>query len=143
MVFAFAGLQRRVVWVGFFGAAIAGVSMAQGPTKNLRVELSEARRLLENKQALVFDIREPHEHATGVAPGARLLPMSQLNKRVLEIPKDPKQPVLVICNTQNRSSRVVQAMVEAGWTNVRYVHGGMSTWVANGWPVVKPPSTSP
>jgi rhodanese-related sulfurtransferase len=108
------------------------------PNNPLRVELAEARELLSQQKALVFDIREPSEHATGFAAGALLLPMSQLDKRVGEIPKDPAQPVLIICNTQNRSSKVVQALVEAGWTNVRYVHGGMSTWAANGWPMVKP-----
>lgn len=104
----------------------------------LRVSLEEGRQLFESKQVLMFDIREPDEHATGVAAGAQLLPMSQLNQRVNEIPKDPAQPVLIICNTQNRSSKVVQALKEAGWSNVRYVHGGMSTWAKNGWPMVKP-----
>ena len=104
----------------------------------LRVSIEEGRQLLESQQAAMFDIREPDEHATGVANGAKLLPMSQLNQRVNEIPKDPAQPVLIICNTQNRSSKVVQALKEAGWNNVRYVHGGMSTWAKNGWPMVKP-----
>lgn len=104
----------------------------------LRVSLEEARQLFERRQVLLVDIREPHEHATGVADGARLLPMSQLNQRVGEIPNDPAQPVLIICNTQNRSSKVVQAMKDAGWTHVRYVHGGMSRWAQNGWPMVKP-----
>ena len=102
------------------------------------VSLDRARAESEAGRAVLIDIREPQEHATGVANGARLLPMSQLNKRVNEIPKDPAQPVLIICNTQNRSSKVVQAMREAGWTNVRYVHGGMSTWAKNGWPMIKP-----
>ena len=124
-------------------AATAGLlgacsDKAPAPGDPLRVSLEEGRQLFESKQALLFDIREADEHATGVANGARLLPMSQLQQRVGEIPKDPAQPVLIICNTQNRSSKVVQAMQEAGWTNVRYVHGGMSTWAKNGWPVVKP-----
>ncbi|MEX1165683.1 MAG: rhodanese-like domain-containing protein, partial [Hydrogenophaga sp.] len=99
----------------------------------------EGRQLFERYQVTLFDIREPDEHATGVADGAKLLPMSQLQKRVGEIPNDPAQPVLIICNTQSRSSKVAQALKEAGWNNVRYVHGGMSTWAQNGWPMVKPP----
>lgn len=123
-------------------AATAGLlgacSEAPAAVDPLRVSLEEGRQLFESKQVLMVDIREPDEHATGVANGAVLLPMSQLNQRVGEIPQDPAQPVLIICNTQNRSSKVVQAMREAGWTNVRYVHGGMSTWARNGWPMVKP-----
>jgi len=104
----------------------------------LRVNLDEGRALFESGQALLFDIRESNEHASGIANGARLLPMSQLQQRLGEIPQNPDQPVLIICNTQNRSGKVVQAMKEAGWNNVRYVHGGMSTWAKNGWPMVQP-----
>jgi rhodanese-related sulfurtransferase len=132
-------ITRRTL--GLLGAAalalVAGCSEQVTPD-SLRVSLEEGRQLFESKQVVMFDIREPKEHATGVANGARLLPMSQLNQRASEIPKDPAQPVLIICNTQNRSSKVVQAMKEAGWTNVRYVHGGMSDWAKKGWPMVKP-----
>ena len=118
--------------------ALSGCSESPADADPLRVSLEEGRQLFESKQVLMFDIREPKEHATGVASGAVLLPMSQLNQRLSEIPKDPAQPVLLICNTQNRSGKVAQSMKEAGWTNVRYVHGGMSTWAKNGWPMVKP-----
>jgi rhodanese-related sulfurtransferase len=64
--------------------------------------------------------------------------MSTLNQRVQEIPNDPQQPVLLICNTQNRSGAVIKALREAGWTNVRFVDGGMSEWARRGWPMVSP-----
>ena len=108
------------------------------PAADGQVSLDEARRLMERGEARVFDIREPDEHATGVARGMALLPMSQLKQRLGEIPQDPNQPVLLICNTQNRSGRVVRAMREAGWANVRFVQGGMSEWARRGWPLVKP-----
>jgi len=128
-----------------FRRALGAVLLATGlvacsPTpEEWRVSLEQGREILQARQALVFDIREPKEHATGVAEGAVLLPMSQLNQRVNEVPRDPNQPVLLICNTQNRSAKVVEALREAGWTNVRYVHGGMSDWAQRGWPMVRPP----
>jgi len=132
-------LTRRTL--GLLGAAalaLAAGCSADATHDPLRVSLEEGRQLFESKQVVMFDIRETDEHATGVANGAQLLPMSQLNQRAGEIPKDPSQPVLIICNTQNRSSKVVEAMKDAGWTNVRYVHGGMSDWARKGWPMVKP-----
>ena len=124
--------------LGAAALALAATCSAQTVPDPSRVSLEEGRQLFESKQVLMYDIREPQEHATGVANGARLLPMSQLNQRVGEIPKDPAQPVLIICNTQNRSGKVVKAMKDAGWTNVRYVHGGMSEWAKKGWPMIKP-----
>jgi rhodanese-related sulfurtransferase len=98
--------------------------------------LEQARAEHEAGQALLVDIREPDEHRSGVAPGAKLLPMRQLSSRLDELPRD--RPVLLICNTQNRSRATLDALRERGWTNLRYVNGGMSEWVRRGWKTVPP-----
>jgi rhodanese-related sulfurtransferase len=102
------------------------------------VSLETARAEHEAGRAILIDIREPDEHATGVAAGARLLPMRQLGARLGEIPLDSGKPVLLICNTQNRSSATVRALRDRGYAHVRYVTGGMSEWARRGWPMVKP-----
>jgi rhodanese-related sulfurtransferase len=102
------------------------------------VSLDEARSALEKSSLVVVDIRETSEHATGVAKGALLVPMSQLGKRLGELPAAKSKPFLVICNTQNRSSRVVEQLQSMGYSNASYVNGGMSQWAARGWPMVKP-----
>ena len=102
------------------------------------VSLETARAEFEAGRAVLIDIREPHEHAKGVANGARLLPMSQIGARLAEIPADPKQPVLLICNTQNRSRATLKALRERGYGNVRFVEGGMSEWARRGWPMSTP-----
>ncbi|MDO5654245.1 MAG: rhodanese-like domain-containing protein [Brachymonas sp.] len=101
--------------------------------------MEQAHGLLAAQKAVVFDIREPHEHARGVAPDMRLLPMSQLKQRMHEIPKD--RPVLVICSTQNRSFETQKMLQAAGWNNVRYVEDGMNGWAQHGWPLVGLPAS--
>ncbi len=100
------------------------------------VDLATARAALEEGRIAVFDLREPFEHASGVATGARLLPMSQINNRLAEIPVD--EPVFLMCNTQNRSRMIAEALWERGYKHVRYVIGGMSLWTLHGWPKVSP-----
>lgn len=102
------------------------------------VSLETARTDLESGQAVLIDIREPSEHATGVAKGAKLLPMSVLGARLADIPNASDTPAYLICNTQNRSGKTLAALRQRGYKNVRYVKGGMSEWVKRGWPVVKP-----
>ena len=102
------------------------------------VSLDFARAEHVAGRVTLIDIREPAEHATGVAAGAQLLPMRQLSRRIGEIPTDPDKPVLLICNTQNRSSATLRALRERGYGHVRYVEGGMSEWARRGWPMVKP-----
>lgn len=129
--------MRRRTWLAL-AAAVPLAARAQGAPG---VSLETARADAEAGRVLLVDIREPDEHrATGVAAGAKLLPMSQLGARVAELPADPSRPVYLICNTQNRSRRTVEALRrQLGWTHVRYVEGGMSEWVRRGWPVVAAP----
>lgn len=103
-----------------------------------KVSLEEARTAHENGKVLLIDIRERREHMTGVAQGAVLLPMSELPQKQSLIPKDPEHPVLLICNTQNRSKATLDKLKQQGYQNIRYVEGGMSQWAAKGWPMVAP-----
>ncbi len=130
-----AGMSKSLC-VAAAGWALAAAAMAQPATA--MVSLEAAREALDKSSALVIDIRETSEHATGVAKGAKLIPMSQLNQRITEIPKANNQPVLLICNTQNRSSKVAEQLRAAGYGHVSYVNQGMSQWAARGWPMVKP-----
>lgn len=138
-------VRRRLFRVGagwlLLGAGWGALRPARAGDE-LSVGLDDLRSALSDRKTVVFDIREPQEHATGVAAGARLLPMSQLGARLAEVPRDPAQPVLLVCNTQNRSRRAVEALRSRGYTNVRYVAGGMSGWSAKGWPLVAPTASS-
>lgn len=103
-----------------------------------KVTLQQARIEHEAGRALLIDIRETREHQSGVVQGALLLPMSQLPQKQTLIPKKPEQPVLLICNTQNRSKSSLAKLKEQGYQNIKYVDGGMSEWASKGWPMVKP-----
>jgi rhodanese-related sulfurtransferase len=131
-----AGLSLTVAAV--LGLAVSRRARAQFVDDPDAVTLDLARAEHEAGRVVLIDIREPMEHANGVAAGAQLLPMGQLAQRVGEIPTDPAKPVLLICNSQNRSGATLRALRERGYAHVRYVKGGMSEWVRRGWPVVKP-----
>lgn len=130
-------INRRTL-VALSGLGLLGLAHAQVRMDTESVSLDVARQELESGKSIVIDIREPQEHASGVAPGMQLLPMRQLAARISEIPNDPKRPVLLICNTQNRSSATWKYLREKGYTNVRFVQGGMSEWTRRAWPLVKP-----
>ncbi len=129
--------------VAVVGAAIVGAPLLHDvwtdrTTAAWRVSLDEARTELDAGRAWLVDIREPSEHATGVAPGARLVPMRRLAASLPELTADPSRPVLLICETQGRSRAVAKALQEQGVAQVRYVQGGMSGWAQRGWPLVRP-----
>jgi rhodanese-related sulfurtransferase len=130
--------MRRVAAWGMLGMASLWLPACSPEVALPHVSLEQARAEHASGKVLMIDIREPQEHATGVAQGVVLLPMSQVAQRVAEIPKQADQPVLLICNTQNRSRAVTEALQAQGFNNIRYVDGGMSEWARRGWPMVKP-----
>ena len=104
-----------------------------------QVNLDDARLLLDSGAVIVIDIRERNKHVTGVAKGMKLIPMSILDIQLTELLKDPKQSIFLICNTQNRSRKVVLDFQSRGYSNVQYVIGGMSEWTKRGWALETPP----
>jgi rhodanese-related sulfurtransferase len=130
--------SRRHVAILMLGLGLGVTACSEAANANDSVTLDFARAELEAGRATMIDIREPNEHASGVAKGAKLLPMRQLGSRLAEIPTATDKPVLLICNTQNRSSATLLALREKGYSHVRFVQGGMSEWMRRGWPVVKP-----
>lgn len=131
-------LSRRQLSIFVLGLGLSLSACSQTATSADSVTLEFARAELEAGRAILIDVREPDEHATGVAKGAQLLPMRQLGARLAEIPSASDKPVLLICNTQNRSSATLSALRERGYKNLRFVQGGMSEWNRRGWPLVKP-----
>jgi rhodanese-related sulfurtransferase len=119
-------------------AAVLNTGCSEPVNSADRVNLEQARAELEAGKVMLVDIRESREHKTGVAAGAVLLPMSELGEKIGLIPKATDQPVLLICNTQNRSQATLKKLKQVGYENIRYVDGGMSQWAAKGWPMVAP-----
>jgi rhodanese-related sulfurtransferase len=129
---------RRSLSLVLFSLSLGFAACSDSLAKSDVVTLDFARAEHEAGRVVLIDIREPLEHATGVAKGAQLLPMRQLSTRLSEIPPADGKPVLLICNTQNRSSATLRALRERGYAHVRYVDGGMSEWARRNWPMVKP-----
>ena len=103
-------LSRRQLALALMSLCLPLLACSQSASGADVVTLDTARAELEAGRAVLIDIREPDEHNTGVAKGAHLLPMRQLNARLAEIPTASDKPVFLICNTQNRSSATLRAL---------------------------------
>ncbi len=82
---------------------------------------------------LIVDVREPDEFAQARIDGVVLMPISQFVARHAELPKD--RPLLMLCAAGSRSTSATMYLLQAGWTDVRNVTGGMIGWQAAGLPV--------
>ena len=80
-----------------------------------KVASSIVKQKLESG-AMIVDIRTPDEFRDGAYPGAKNIPLSDLSRRLGEIPKD--RPVVLYCASGARSSSAARAMKQAGYSDV-------------------------
>jgi len=85
------------------------------------------------ERAVLLDVREQHEWDLGHSPLATLIPMSQLQARIDELPIGRR--LLVVCHSGQRSARVQAALVDIGYDAVN-VAGGMIAWQLAGGEIV-------
>ncbi len=99
------------------------------------IDVTEAERRLREDPAgsILLDVREAGEFAEVRAPGAVLVPTSQFQARVGELPTD--RPLMVVCHLGGRSAAVAGFLLRAGRTDVVNVEGGMDAWERAGLPV--------
>jgi rhodanese-related sulfurtransferase len=83
-------------------------------------------------QTLILDVRQPEEFRQARIPGARLLPLGELSRRIQELPKD--REIVVVCRSGNRSGQAARQLSEAGY-KVANLRGGMIAWEQAGLPV--------
>lgn len=103
------------------------------------VDVAEAERRLRDDPArpILLDVREHVEFAEVRAPGAVLLPMSELAARLGELP--PDRPLLVVCHLGGRSAAAAGYLARTGRAGVVNVAGGMDAWERAGLPVRRGP----
>jgi len=104
------------------------------------VEPVELYQILQNCSdedcPTVVDVREPWEYRQGHVPGAVLIPLGQLSRRVSEL--DPEKPVAVICASGNRSQSAAALLGQKGFKTVYNVSGGTGAWMYSGLELERP-----
>jgi len=98
------------------------------------IDVNQLRQGLTAQPApFLLDVREPWEFEAGHVPGARLIPLAELEDRVNEVPRD--RPILAICHSGQRSLAAAGYLIQLGYSAVSNVDGGTAAWVERGYPV--------
>jgi rhodanese-related sulfurtransferase len=97
-------------------------------------------RLEYDSKATVFDVRSPAEYKAGHIPGARLLPVDELETRNLADLVGPTHfegdnPLYLTCHSGKRAEKAAQVLRDAGIEHLTLVQGGTEAWQNAGLPV--------
>ena len=102
----------------------------KGAVQNISQE--EFLKIQAEGKALVMDVRTPGEVADGHIKGATIFTDINGSTFQEEIAKlDKSKPYLVYCRSGARSGRAAQMMIDAGFTTVYNLNGGISNWTGD------------
>lgn len=116
----------------------------ESPSGFGNVSVREAKEIVEKGDVFVLDVRTPDEFNSSHIKGATLIPVSNafgsnlssdslLKARIDEV---PKKKILVYCRTGRRSDTASTMLVNAGYSQVYNMVGGITSWIDAGYPVV-------
>ena len=122
-------LGLSAVWLTSRGAA---ETVSYPP--EISVEEAVAKR---DSGAFILDVRQPDEWNEFHVRGSTLIPLGELATRLDELPQD--QEIVVVCRSGNRSQQGRDLLLDAGFTQVASMEGGLRDWNAAGYPITTGP----
>jgi rhodanese-related sulfurtransferase len=99
------------------------------------VSPQQAVLLVNRENAVIVDVRDETEFAAGHLPAARNIPLKQIEARSSELKKFIKRPLIVVCQSGNRSRNALETLRKAGFERVLNLDGGFAAWSQAGQPV--------
>lgn len=97
----------------------------------------ELQRLLaQGAPAFLLDVRTPGEFETVHVPGAKLVPLADLDPGTFRRQcGDGTAPVYVLCQSGGRARKAIEKLERGGIQSCVLVEGGTQAWVDAGLPV--------
>ena len=97
---------------------------------------------LQAQGALMLDVRTPAEWHTGVTPKALCLSLASLlngdEEACQSLPADKNAPLMLVCETSQRSREAAGLLAQRGYRNLAVVSGGMAAWRTQDLPLEQP-----
>lgn len=87
-----------------------------------------ARQLASGDPPLLLDVRSLTEYAAGHIPGSRLVPLPNLRSKLDTLAEWKDRPVVVYCQSGQRSMDAMLLLKEAGFSSLKMLEGGYEAW---------------
>lgn len=119
---------RTVMKVIASGGRVTADMIDQGkPYSDMSaVELEKFLHQSPAPDAAVIDVRSASEYQAGHIPGAKLIPIEEIEYRLDEVPK--VQTLILVCQGGTRSAAACEILSKHGFTNVINIFDGTASW---------------
>lgn len=116
-----------LLW-SYFGNRFKGIK---------EVNSSGALQLINHKNAIVLDVREPGEYESGHVLNSKLIPLGKLKQRIGELEKYKDSSIVVLCRSGNRSGTACFILGKHGFSQAYNLAGGIQAWKKANLPLEK------
>lgn len=119
-----------------FVLLLAALAVTESRRSGRNVTTRELTSLVNRDEAVVLDIRQQKDFATGHIVGAVHIPSDKLKARLNELEKHKDKTIVVVCQTGMSAGPSCAELKNAGFDSVRLA-GGITRWREDSLPTVK------
>ncbi len=84
-------------------------------------------RMDKGEDIQLIDVRQPDEYAFAKIPGAKLIPLGEIVKKMNQL--DENKEAIIQCKMGGRSARAIEALQHAGYKgDLKNLKGGITAW---------------
>ncbi|MES2954791.1 MAG: rhodanese-like domain-containing protein [Pseudomonadota bacterium] len=98
---------------------------------------SGAVQLINRDRAVVVDVSEVEEFATGHVVGAKNIPLGQLEEKLPSAVKNKDLPLILVCPSGARANRALAMAKKLGYQQAQCLAGGLKSWKEANLPLEK------
>lgn len=95
------------------------------------------RRLTEDSELMILDVRTPAEFESVHIRGSYNVPLDQLAEHTDELAQRLDGHVVLVCQSGNRASQACQKLAAAGFDPADVLDGGIAAYEASGGQVIR------
>lgn len=126
-----------LIAVAFVSGAMLVWPLVRRGVAGASVSTLQATMLINQKDAIVLDVRTPGEYTQSHILNARNIPLDELEARMKDIERFKERPIIVACATGSRSGSAAATLRKHGFKEVVNLDGGLAAWQQAGLPTEK------
>ena len=132
---------QKNIWL-IIAAVVSGIvfilpTITKLFSRGKEVGTAGAVHLINRRDAVIVDVREPGEFKAGRIPNARNVTLAKIEEGAKGLEKFKSKPILLVCQTGARSGQALRALQKQGFTEAVALAGGMNAWQQAQMPVEK------
>ena len=110
-----------------FGCASMTDDKVEGKISPVKITAEEAKKMMDDEEILVVDVRTKEEFQEGHVENAINIPLDVIGEEISTVLSSQEDPVLLYCRSGNRSGQAAKILVDLGYLKV-YDFGGINDW---------------